>query len=94
MGDGRYEGGEALGQGGLVSIESEAEVLKDIIRARQYSDGAKGGGNGGGVTAPKFCVFGLEFSQMFWAGGVSMFLGLYSTNRKTPRCQSSERWSH
>ena len=31
----------------------------------------KGWENGGGVTAPKFCGFGLEFSQVFWDGGLA-----------------------
>ena len=64
---------------------------------QKFSDGAKGGGeNGGGVTAPKFCGFGLEFSQMFWDGGAfhaSWAVHYQSENPSCPILRTSESLS-
>ena len=63
-----------------------------IVRRSQ-----RGGGNGGGVTAPKFCGFGLEFSQMFWAGPrgfpFSWALQPQSENPSCPILRTSESLS-
>ena len=64
--------------------------------ALEISDGAKGGGNGGGVTAPQFCGFGLEFSQMFWDGGafhVSWAVQHQSENPSCPTLRTLESQS-
>ena len=53
-----------------------------------YQTEPKGGENGGGVTAPKFCGFGLEFSQMFWDGGVFHVSWAVQHQSETPYAQS------
>ena len=46
----------------------------------------RGGGNGGGVTAPKFCGFRLDFSQMFWDGGAFHVSCAVQHQSENPSC--------
>ena len=80
----RVRGGEP--EGVRKHLLSKKVVLcskKGFIRRSQR------GGKWGRVAAPKFCGFGLEFSQMFWAGGAFYVAWALQHQSENPSC--SER---
>ena len=82
------------GKRSIILADSDETALQRLPSAethcfckRKAQTEPKGRGeNGGGVTAPKFCGFGLEFSQMFWDGGAFHVSWAVHCQSENPSC--------
>ena len=76
---------------GCASTNDTCKLRIHVTKTKLLRRSQRGWENGGRVTAPKFKVSGWNSLRCSGLEGFSMFLGLCSTNQRTPHVQSSER---